>query len=127
MMSAFVLLCLQACSTTSYVSEQDGSYGRRVSCKMARGVVNVATSPLEIPIQSIRMAEKGDSAVKEACGYVGGLFVGTGYFVWRLGAGLGDIITAPATWWDRALIAPEFIDLDVKAEAHADSEVDTEK
>lgn len=123
--AAFFLLCLEACSTTFYVGQGDPGYGHRVSRKVGRGVANVVTSPFEIPNQSIRMAQKGDSVPKQAAGYVGGLFVGAGYFVWRFGAGLVDIITAPVTFWDRAVINPEFIDFHVRPPT--ESEIDAKE
>ena len=108
-LSTLLSFSLAGCSTTSYVSKGNSSYCQQVSRKLGRGVINTVTSPLEIPNKSIKLAGEGESAAEEASGYVAGIFLGTGHFVWRLGAGLVDIITAPVTFWEKALVEPEFI------------------
>lgn len=127
---ALWMVCLavavSGCSTTSYVNRGDGGYGNRVARKFSRGVVNVASAPLEIPIRSIESAEEGEGPMETLSGYIGGFLVGTGYCLWRLGAGAVDLVTAPAVFWDKALVRPEFIDLGTEGEPSA-LEVDAEQ
>ena len=77
--------------------------------KFSRGVVNVASSPFEIPNQMIRRAKEQDTFCGQMAGYVTGVFTGVGWGVWRLSSGAVDIVTFPFCGNTDGLITPEFI------------------
>ena len=105
-----ILVLSVGCSTTSSIYVDDETYVDTASRKLGRGIVNVVTSPLEIPNQSIKMAEKQEDPMAQAAGYAGGLFLGVGHFFGRLTSGVVDIFTFPVTNWDQALMDPEYIE-----------------
>src|SRR4030043_2489050 len=63
--------------------------------KFSRGVVNVGTSPLEIPKQMIKRAQEGRGPDGQLAGYITGTITGFGWGIWRLGSGIVDIFSAP--------------------------------
>ncbi|MFH1360719.1 MAG: exosortase system-associated protein, TIGR04073 family [Candidatus Omnitrophota bacterium] len=60
--------------------------------KLARGVANVVSSPLEIGKQITLEWRATD---KKQLGFLGGLVKGVGFTLKRLGSGLVDIVTFP--------------------------------
>lgn len=77
--------------------------------KFSRGVVNIVTSPLEVPKQMIRRAKEQGTAAGQVAGYVTGTVTGVGWAVWRCTSGVVDICTAPLCSNTEGLIKPEFI------------------
>lgn len=59
--------------------------------KLSRGIVNIATSPLEYFVQYNISAEENNPLV----GLLGGVFYGTGFTVARIVSGAYDIVTFP--------------------------------
>jgi putative exosortase-associated protein (TIGR04073 family) len=107
--TALLVLCA-GCSTTTSIYVQDEDYTQTASRKLGRGIVNLVTSPLEIPNQSFKLAEKQEDPMAQAAGYAGGLFLGVGHFFGRMTSGMVDIFTFPVTSWDQALVDPEYIE-----------------
>ncbi len=77
--------------------------------KFSRGVVNIATSPFEVPNQMIKRAKEQDTAAGQVAGYVTGVFTGVGWAVWRCTSGVVDVVTAPLCSNTEGLVQPEFI------------------
>ena len=77
--------------------------------KFSRGIVNVVSSPLEVPNQMIRRAKEQNSFCGQVAGYVTGVFTGVGWAVWRCTSGVADIATTPFCGNTEGLITPEFI------------------
>ena len=98
------------CSTTTSIYAKDETYTQTASRKLGRGIVNLVSSPLEIPNQSIKLAETQDDPMAQAAGYAGGFFLGIGHFFGRMTSGVVDIFTFPVTNWDQALMEPEYIE-----------------
>jgi putative exosortase-associated protein (TIGR04073 family) len=77
--------------------------------KFSRGVVNVASSPFEVPNQMIKRAKEQDTAAGQMAGYVTGVFTGVGWAVWRCTSGIVDICSVPFCGNTKGLVQPEFI------------------
>lgn len=77
--------------------------------KLSRGVVNIVTSPFEIPKQMIRRARQEESAAGQVAGYATGTVTGAGWMMWRCTSGVVDILSAPFCGNVDGLIQPEFI------------------
>ena len=103
------LAVLAGCSSTNWVGRDDESPIYRAPRKLARGAVNIVCGPLEIINQPIRLAEKEERFERQVAGVVAGVPVGLGFSVGRTLAGAFDIVTAPITVPQRALIEPEFM------------------
>ena len=80
--------------------------------KAARGLINIALSPLEIPINARRYWKKGAEKTDHilvwiACGIVKGVVEMTK----RIGTGACDILTAPVNWPEdnRPIMKPEYV------------------
>jgi len=65
--------------------------------KLGRGLENVGSSPVEIPVNMYKQARKAelsggnDSSI--SVGYFTGLIVGVGFTVTRIGVGVADIVS----------------------------------
>ncbi|HQO78342.1 MAG TPA: exosortase system-associated protein, TIGR04073 family, partial [Thermodesulfobacteriota bacterium] len=77
--------------------------------KLSRGVINIFTSPLEVPKQMIRQAQKEESSAGQAAGYLTGTVTGIGWMLWRCTSGVVDILSTPFCGNTDGLIQPEFI------------------
>lgn len=77
--------------------------------KFSRGVVNIASSPFEVPNQMIKRAKEQDTFCGQLAGYITGVFTGAGWAVWRCTSGVVDICTTPFCGNTDGLITPEFI------------------
>lgn len=80
--------------------------------KFKRGVVNVLTSPAEVPKQiKIEVQENSDSKGEAVLAGVGGTVKGLTYFVGRLASGLWDMVgcnlAVPADY--EPLMYPEYV------------------
>ncbi len=81
--------------------------------RFGRGMINIISSPLEIPAQmysraSYKQETRGD-AFSILGGYLEGIPMGIIYFPWRLGAGFYDIFTFPFESCDESIISPEYV------------------
>jgi putative exosortase-associated protein (TIGR04073 family) len=104
-----VALCVCGCSSTNWVARDDEPPAYRAPRKLARGFVNLVFGPFELLNQPFRLGEKEKGTAKCVAGALTGIPVGIGYGVWRMTAGLFDILSAPACVPQRAIIEPEFI------------------
>ena len=77
--------------------------------KLSRGVVNIVTSPFEVPKQMVKRAQDQSTVGGQLAGYVTGTFTGVGWAVWRCASGVVDICTTPLCSNTDGLIKPEFI------------------
>ena len=86
--------------------------------RFGRGIVNVITSPLELPVQMYVRAkywdERSNNPFAVVGGYVEGVPMGLLYFAWRLGAGFYDITTFPFSRFDKNVINPEYLSTSTK-------------
>lgn len=106
----FLGFCLlSACSTTNSVRQADEPFIYRPFRKAGRGIVNVATAPLEVINQSLTLAGKGKTQGEILSGYISGATIGIGWTAWRGVSGLFDVATFPLFFPERALIEPEFL------------------
>ena len=100
-------------------AEQDPSaVSIRSSERFGRGVINIITSPLEIPAQLyIRAAyqnERRDNSFAIIGGFIEGIPMGLIYFPWRLIAGVFDITTFPFSRFNEGIISPEYLTFSTK-------------
>jgi putative exosortase-associated protein (TIGR04073 family) len=75
------------------------SYGVRAAEKLARGIVNVIASPLEIPVNAYKEQQRARDArvniVGEGAALLTGTFTGIGYTGIRLLVAAAEIVTFP--------------------------------
>lgn len=81
--------------------------------RFGRGMINIISSPLELPAQmysraSYQQETKGDP-FSIIGGYLEGIPMGIIYIPWRLGAGLYDIFTFPFESCNESIIDPEYV------------------
>ena len=109
-LSLLAALFLISLSSTSWAGtfEDEQVVHYRVH-KFSRGVVNIASSPLEVPNQMIKRAQEQDSAAGQMAGYITGVFTGVGWAVWRCASGVVDVCSVPFCGNTEGLIQPEFI------------------
>ncbi len=86
----------------------------RISERFGRSMVNIASSPLELPAQMYARAAYQEERTKNPFAVIGGFIEGVPmgalvYFPWRLFAGLADLATLWAPQCDEALIYPEYL------------------
>ena len=91
--------------------EEEKGVAQRVD-KFSRGVVNVGTSPLEIPKQMVKRAQNAKGVDGQLAGYISGAITGVGWGIWRLTSGIADIVSAPFSGNEEGLIEPEFVSED---------------
>ena len=80
--------------------------------KFGRGMVNIISSPLELPNQmyilSDHAKENSKYSIETASAAIEGVFMGTVYAFWRLGAGTYDLFTFPIPKYESCLITPTY-------------------
>jgi putative exosortase-associated protein (TIGR04073 family) len=103
-----VFLAASASSIWASAAEEEKGVVKRVD-KFSRGVVNVGTSPLEIPKQMVKRAQNARGADGQLAGYISGAITGVGWGIWRLTSGIADIVSAPFSENEEGLIEPEFV------------------
>ena len=111
----FVIVGLFLASTFSTIwagSVEEEKVIQKHVHKFSRGVVNVGTSPLEIPKQMIKRAQDGRGPDGQLAGYITGTITGVGWSIWRLSSGIVDIFSAPFSGNEEGLIDPEFVSED---------------
>ena len=118
--SAMIIIILCAFSGNLQGAEQDPSaVSIRPSERFGRGVINIITSPLEIPAQLyIRAAYQNEwrqSPFAVVGGFIEGIPMGLIYFPWRLTAGVFDIITLPFSRFNESIISPEYLSFSTKS------------
>ncbi len=93
-MRTFILAAVMVLFTaTSFAADEGYLYGR-IATKVKRGVVNVISSPLEIPKEiKAHWDEGGTDPIKKTAYVFGGVVKGLVNTVGRVGSGLWDIFT----------------------------------
>ena len=108
-----IICCLLAgtflfCAATQASAIEEGTRAN----KLKRGLVNILSSPLEIPVQMKAESKASDeSKAPLPISLVGGLFKGIGMMVTRLGAGIIETLTfsvdRPAGY--TPILEPEYV------------------
>ena len=87
--------------------------------KFGRGMVNIISSPLELPNQMYLLSnhahENSKYGVETASAAIEGVFTGTVYTFWRLGAGTYDLLTFPLPKYEFCLITPTYFTVSYEA------------
>lgn len=87
--------------------------------KMGRGIVNAITSPLELPNQmyilSDHARENSPYRIETLAAAIEGVFMGTVYAFWRLGAGAYETLTFPIPYYESRIITPPYITISYEA------------
>ncbi len=90
--------------------KQDQAHGIQ---RLGRGVVNLVSSPLELPAQMYSRAaywdERSNNPFAVLGGFVEGIPMGFVYCGWRFAAGIYDMFTFPFWCYDRSIIKPEYV------------------
>ncbi len=77
--------------------------------KLGRGLINIVSCPLEIPKQAYLLSRDGRAFWKTTAQGLTGIFVGSGWAVYRLGAGAIDVVTFPFPYYDHPVIDPAYV------------------
>jgi hypothetical protein len=81
--------------------------------RFGRGMINIISSPLEIPAQMYLRAsyqkENIDNPFAIMGGFIEGIPMGLLYFPWRLTAGLYDLCTIFSSSHNRSIISPDYL------------------
>ena len=76
--------------------------------KFGRGIVNTVSSPLELPNQMYILSDHANEnskyRIETAAAAIEGIFMGTVYAFWRLGAGIYEVITFPIPYYESRII-----------------------
>ena len=74
-------------------------YAESTITKLGRGIENIVYSPVEIPVNMYKQAQKveanGGNNSSISVGYFTGLIVGIGFTVARIGVGVAEIVSFP--------------------------------
>jgi putative exosortase-associated protein (TIGR04073 family) len=76
--------------------------------KLKRGMINIGSCPYEIPKQIYLASRKERTLWGKTSRGIAGVFVGSGWMVYRLGAGVYDVLTVPFSDYERPIIEPEY-------------------
>jgi putative exosortase-associated protein (TIGR04073 family) len=81
--------------------------------KFGRGIVNTISSPLELPNQMYILSDHANEnstyRIETAAAAIEGMFMGTVYAFWRLGAGIYEVITFPIPHYESRMITPPYL------------------
>ena len=92
---AFVGMSERAYGVDTYVLPEDKDRSVDISTKLSRGIVNVASSPLEIPKKAYIESSRSDQWIETPARLLSGAIIGVGRGVIRAGAGVFDVLTFP--------------------------------
>jgi len=112
---ALLTLALLYClfSAPLYGAEKEGDSSSMPAERLGRGIINIVTSPLEVPSNMIKRAqyreETTDNPFAVMGGFIAGGAIGVVRFPWRLAAGLYDVVTCPVSSCNESIISPEHI------------------
>ncbi len=116
-----LILCLGIIPATAQSAQHDqdnATTGIRPSERFGRGIINIGSSPLELPAQMyIRAVYQNDNkgnAFAVIGGFIEGIPMGLIYFPWRLTAGLYDVLTFPFKGCNASIITPEYLSFSTK-------------
>ena len=86
--------------------EMPGAY--KPFLKFGRRLINIGSSPNEIPKQMYLLSRNGDTFWGTTAQGLAGVFVGTGWMFYRLAAGVYDVFTSPFPGCEESIIDPEY-------------------
>ena len=110
-----IVVIAAAFAGTPYAEEAGPSvFSQKPAERFGRGVVNIVTSPLELPAQMYSRAAYYEEISDNPFAVIGGFIEGVPmgllvYFPWRLGAGVYDFFTFPFSRCDACLISPPYV------------------
>ena len=94
--------------------------------KLGRGMVNIVSSPLELPNQMYLLSsyahDNSKYGIETASGAIEGVFMGVVYSFWRLGAGTYDLFTFPLPKYENTIITPTYFTVSYKEYYRDESE-----
>ena len=79
----------------TFAYPENRNWAVKVSHKFSRGMVNIATSPFEVPKKAYIESTRSDQWMETFGRLFSGMFIGLGRTVGRTGAGVFDVITFP--------------------------------
>ncbi|MCX8045127.1 MAG: hypothetical protein N3B18_13495 [Desulfobacterota bacterium] len=87
--------------------------------RFGRGMINILSSPLELPAQMYTRAEYYSNTREYMMATIGGFIEGIPmgmlvYFPWRLAAGVYDVFTFPFPACNRCIIDPPYLSFSTK-------------
>ena len=81
--------------------------------KIGRGIVNTISSPLELPNQMYILSDHANEnskyGIETAAAAIEGMFMGTVYAFWRLGAGIYEMFAFPIPHYESCIITPPYL------------------
>lgn len=113
MVSVF-LHSLCAAQTDNATMDNATIFSNMAPERFGRGVINIFSSPLELPAQmydrAVYYEDKSENPLATIGGFIEGIPMGIlVYFPWRLGAGLYDFFTFPFHRCDPCIIYPDYV------------------
>ncbi len=107
---AFVGMSERAYGVDTYVLPEDKDRSVDISTKLSRGIINVASSPLEIPKKAYIESSRSDDWIETLARLQAGAIIGVGRGVIRAGAGLFDVLTFPFDINEyQPILEPEYV------------------
>ena len=80
--------------------------------KIGRGMINIVSSPLELPNQMYLLSshahDNSKYGIETASAAIEGFLMGVVYSFWRLGAGTYDLVTFPLPKYETTIITPTY-------------------
>jgi putative exosortase-associated protein (TIGR04073 family) len=80
--------------------------------KVGRGMINIVSSPLELPNQMYLLSshahDNSKYGIETASAAIEGFLIGVVYSFWRLGAGTYDLFTFPLSKYETTIITPAY-------------------
>ena len=80
--------------------------------KLGRGMINIVSSPLELPNQMYLLSsyahDNSKYGIETASAAIEGFLIGVVYSFWRLGAGTYDLVTFPLPKYETTIITPTY-------------------
>jgi len=101
-------------SVQHVVASDNATTAVRPAERFSRGVVNILSSPLELPAQmyvrAVYYSDTSEYVMATVGGFLEGIPMGAlVYFPWRLGAGIYDVTTFAFARCNRCLINPPYL------------------
>jgi putative exosortase-associated protein (TIGR04073 family) len=86
--------------------------------KIGRGMINIVSSPLELPNQMYLLSsyahDNSKYGIETASAAIEGFLMGVVYSFWRLGAGTYDLFTFPLPKCETTIITPTYFTVSYK-------------
>lgn len=95
LLMGLIVTAERAYAVDTYVLPEDKDWSVKVTHKLSRGLVNIGTSPLEVPKKAYIEASRSDTWMETFGRITSGALIGVGRTVIRGGYGAFDVITFP--------------------------------